>query len=124
MDGPHLRNHRLLLDEQSEQILAMTDPIADRLRKIGATAIRSIGHIGLIRHIDDNDSDFSESLDIIRELRDDNIILTSEMRQIFNTCNCLRDTVTARLLKVWIDEAEGRSWFLHETARGLPGFLE
>jgi starvation-inducible DNA-binding protein len=120
MSGPHFRDYHLLLDEQGEQILAMTDPIAERVRKIGGRTVRSIAHIGRIQRIPDNDAEFVEPQDMLAELRDDNIHLTSTMRQVHNTCDEYHDVATASLLEVWIDEAERRTWFLYEAEHRAP----
>jgi starvation-inducible DNA-binding protein len=121
MSGPHFRDYHLLLDEQSDQIFAMTDPIAERVRKIGGTTLRSIGQIARTQRISDNDAEYVEPRDMLAELRDDNIRLTSEMRQVHNTCDEYGDVATASLLEVWIDETERRSWFLFESTRRAPG---
>ena len=117
MSGPHFRDYHLLLDEQGEQIFAMIDPVAERVRKIGGTTLRSVGHIARIQRIADNDAAFVEPQDMLAELRDDNLQLTSAMRQVHNTSDEYRDVATASLLEVWIDETERRSWFLYEAAR-------
>ena len=121
MSGPHFRDYHLLLDEQGEQIFAMTDAIAERARKIGGTTLRSIGHIARMQRIPDNDADYVEPQDMLAELRDDNLHLTSEMRQVHNTCDEHHDVATASLLEVWIDETERRTWFLYEAAHRSPG---
>lgn len=121
MSGPHFRDYHLLLDEQSDQIFAMSDPIAERARKIGGTTLRSIGQIGRLQRIGDNDADFVEPQDMLAELREDNLHLTSAMRQVHNTCDEYGDVATASLLEVWIDETERRSWFLYEASRQPPG---
>ncbi len=121
MSGPHFRDYHLLLDEQGDQIFAMTDPIAERARKIGGTTLRSIGQIARTQRIADNDADFVEPQDMLAELRDDNLRLTSLMRQVHNTCEGHGDVATTSLLEVWIDETERRSWFLYEAARLPPG---
>lgn len=117
MSGPHFRDYHLLLDEQGDQIFAMTDPIAERVRKLGGDTLRSIGHIGRLQRIADNDADHVEPRDMLAELRDDNRRLTSAMRQAHDSCDEHRDVATASLLEVWIDETERRSWFLHEATR-------
>lgn len=114
MSGPHFRDYHLLLDEQSDQILAMADPIAERVRKLGDTTLRSIGHIARLQRVADNDTDHVDSQEMLDELRTDNLRLTSAMRQAHDTCDEHRDVATASLLEVWIDETERRSWFLHE----------
>jgi starvation-inducible DNA-binding protein len=121
MSGPHFRDYHLLLDEQGDQIFAMSDPIAERVRKIGGLTLRSIGDIARKQRIPDNDAEYVEPRDMLSELRDDNIRLTSEMRQVHNTCDEYGDVATASLLEVWIDETERRSWFLYEATRRAPG---
>lgn len=120
MSGPHFRDYHLLLDEQSEQIFAMTDPIAERVRKLGGATLRSIGHVARLQRIIDNDAEHVEPEDMLAELRDDNFRLASAMRQAHNICDEHHDVATASLLEVWIDETERRSWFLHEATRRLP----
>jgi starvation-inducible DNA-binding protein len=117
VSGPHFRDYHLLLDEQGEQIFATTDVIAERVRKIGGTTLRSIGHIGRLQRIGDNDADFVTPMDMLAELRDDNKQLTTRMREIHDLCEERRDVATASLLEVWIDEAERRTWFLFEATR-------
>jgi starvation-inducible DNA-binding protein len=119
MSGPHFRDYHLLLDEQSDQIFAMTDAIAERVRKIGGTTLRSIGHIARLQRLDDNDADFVTPLDMLSELREDNKRLTALMRETHELCDKHEDVATASLLEVWIDEAERRTWFLFESSR--PG---
>ena len=121
MSGPHFRDYHLLLDEQGEQIFAMTDPVAERARKIGGATLRSIGHVARMQRIADNDADFVEPQDMLAELRDDNLRLTSAMRQVHNTCEEYGDVATSSLIENWIDETERRIWFLYEAARGPPG---
>ncbi len=120
MSGAHFRDYHLLLDEQSDQIFAMTDPIAERARKIGGTTLRSIGQIARLQRIADNDADYVEPQDMLAELRDDNLRLTSAMREVHNTCDGYGDVATASLLEVWIDETERRSWFLYEASHRPP----
>jgi starvation-inducible DNA-binding protein len=121
MSGTHFRDYHLLLDEQSDQIFAMTDPIAERARKVGGTTIHSIGDIARNSRIQDNDAEFVEPLDMLAELRDDNVHLTSVMRSVHDVCEEHNDVATNSLLEVWIDETERRSWFLHETYHRQPG---
>ena len=121
MSGPHFRDYHLLLDEQGDQLFAMTDPIAERARKIGGTTLRSIGHIARQQRILDNDANYVEPRDMLAELRDDNKQLVSIMRQVHNVCDDYGDVATASVLEVWIDETERRTWFLFEAARGVPG---
>jgi starvation-inducible DNA-binding protein len=121
MSGPHFRDYHLLLDEQGDQIFATTDAIAERVRKIGGTTLRSIGHIGRLQRVADNDSDFVTPIDMLAELRDDNKQLATNMRKTHGLCEEHDDVATASLLEVWIDEAERRTWFLFEaTRRGEP----
>jgi starvation-inducible DNA-binding protein len=117
MSGPHFRDYHLLLDEQADQIFAMTDAIAERVRKVGATTLRSIGEIGRTQRVLDNDADFVEPSDMLAELREDNATLTASMREAHELCEKHRDLATASLLEVWIDETERRAWFLFETLR-------
>ena len=117
MSGPHFRDYHLLLDEQGEQLFAMTDPIAERIRKLGGSTLKSIGHIGRLQRVLDNDADYVEPEDMLAELREDNKGLVAAMRQAHNVCDEHRDIATASLLEVWIDETERRTWFLFESAR-------
>jgi starvation-inducible DNA-binding protein len=121
ISGPHFRDYHLLLDEQGEQIFAMTDPIAERARKIGGTTLRSIGDIGRRQRILDNDADYVDPKDMLAELRDDNKSLTASLRQTHNVCDEYGDVATASLIEVWIDETERRTWFLYEATRAGPG---
>jgi starvation-inducible DNA-binding protein len=118
LSGRHFRDYHLLLDEQAEQLFAMTDPIAERIRKIGGLTIRSIGHISRTQRVLDNDADYVEPLDMIAELADDNKTLGARLREAHNVCDEHRDIATASLIEVWIDEAERRTWFLSEIKRG------
>jgi len=118
MSGPHFRDYHLLLDEQAEQLFAMTDPIAERIRKIGGLTLRSIGHISRIQRVLDNDAEYVEPLDMIAELADDNKTMTARLREAHNVCDEHRDVATASLIEVWIDETERRTWFLSEIKRG------
>jgi starvation-inducible DNA-binding protein len=117
VSGPHFRDYHLLLDEQGAQIFATTDDIAERVRKIGGTTLRSIGHIGRMQRVLDNDADFVTPLDMLAELRDDNRQLVSNLREAHDLCDEHRDVATASLLETWIDEAERRTWFLFEATR-------
>jgi len=121
MSGRHFRDYHLLLDEQSDQIFAMTDPIAERARKIGGTTIRSIGQIGREQRLLDNDAEYVDPQDMLAELRDDNKQFTSIMRQVHGVCDEHGDVATASLLENWIDESERRTWFLFEATRSAPG---
>jgi starvation-inducible DNA-binding protein len=117
VSGPHFRDHHLLLDEQAQQLFAMTDAIAERVRKVGATTLRSIGHISRTQRVLDNDADFVDPHDMLAELRDDNIQLTSRLRQVHNVCQASRDIASCSMIEVWIDQAEQRTWFLFEATR-------
>jgi starvation-inducible DNA-binding protein len=117
VSGPHFRDYHLLLDEQGDQIFATTDAIAERVRKIGGTTLRSIGHIGRLQCIEDNDADFVTPMDMLAELRDDNKQLVARMRETHDLCDEHRDVAMASLLEVWVDEAERRTWFLFEATR-------
>jgi starvation-inducible DNA-binding protein len=117
VSGPHFRDYHLLLDEQAEQIFATTDDIAERVRKIGGTTLRSIGHIGRLQRVLDNDADFVTPLDMLAELRDDNRQLVANLRDTHGLCDEHGDVASASLIENWIDEAERRAWFLFETSR-------
>ncbi|MEJ0041859.1 MAG: DNA starvation/stationary phase protection protein [Rhizomicrobium sp.] len=117
MSGPHFRDYHLLLDEQSDQIFAMTDPIAERVRKLGGTTLRSIGEIARLQRVLDNDAEFVTPLDMLAELRDDNRQLVASMREAHVTCEEHGDVATTSLIEVWIDETERRAWFLYEASR-------
>ena len=117
VSGPHFRDYHLLLDEQADQIFTTTDPIAERVRKIGGTTLRSVGQIAAQKRLLDNDAAFVTPLDMLAELRDDNKQLVKEMRRTHALCDEHRDVATASLLEVWIDEAERRTWFLFEASR-------
>jgi len=117
MSGPHFRDYHLLLDEQSDQIYAMTDPIAERIRKTGGTTLRSIGHIARIQRIKDNDAEYVDALDMLAELREDNQTLAARLREVHDVVDELRDIATASLIENWIDETERRVWFLFEASR-------
>ena len=118
MSGPHFRDYHLLLDEQADQLFAMTDPIAERIRKIGGLTLRSTGHISRIQRVLDNDAEYVEPLDMIAELADDNKTMAARLREAHNVCDEHRDVATASLIEGWIDETERRTWFLSEIKRG------
>jgi starvation-inducible DNA-binding protein len=119
VSGPHFRDFHLLLDEQAAEIFATTDPIAERVRKVGGTTVRSIGQISQLQRLLDNDAEFVTPLDMLAELRDDNKQLAGEMRRTHAVCEKHGDVATASLLEVWIDEAERRTWFLFEATRSV-----
>ncbi len=114
MSGPHFRDYHLLLDEHGDQIFAMTDPIAERVRKLGGSTIRSIGHISRQQRIPDNDAAYVTPQDMLAELREDNRKLVSIMRAAHDTCDEYNDVASTSLLEVWLDETERRAWFLFE----------
>ena len=117
VSGPHFRDYHLLLDEQAEQIFATTDDIAERVRKIGGTTLRSIGHVARLQRVLDNDADYVTPLDMLAELRDDNKQLTARLRETHDMCGEHGDVATTSMIENWIDEAERRTWFLFEASR-------
>ncbi len=117
MSGPHFRDYHLMLDEHGEQIFAMTDDLAERVRKIGRTTLRSIGEISRNQRILDNDAEYVDPTDMLAELRDDNQQLTKRMRAAHEVCEDAEDIATASLLENWIDQTERRTWFLFEASR-------
>ncbi|HEX4233592.1 MAG TPA: DNA starvation/stationary phase protection protein [Caldimonas sp.] len=117
MSGPHFRDYHLLLDEQADQLYAMTDPIAERVRKLGGPTLRSIGHIARTQRVLDNDADYVEPLDMLGELGEDNRALAVSLREVHEVCEKHRDIASASLIEVWIDETERRTWFLFESSR-------
>ena len=117
MSGPHFRDYHLLLDDQADQIYAMTDPIAERVRKVGGNTLRSIGHIARLQRVADNDADFVGPLDMLAELHQDNQQLSASLRAAHEVCDEHRDIATASLIENWIDETERRAWFLFEASR-------
>jgi starvation-inducible DNA-binding protein len=117
MSGPHFRDYHLLLDEQADQLFAMTDDIAERVRKIGGITIRSIGHIARLQRVADNDAEYVDPLDMLAELREDNQSILASMREAHDLTSEENDVATTSLLEVWIDQTERRIWFLFETGR-------
>ena len=117
MSGPHFRDYHLLLDEQGAELLAVTDPLAERVRKIGESTMHSIGEISRTQRVLDNDASYVEPGAMLAELRDDNQQLAMRLREAHATCEEHSDLATASLLENWIDEAERRNWFLFETTR-------
>jgi starvation-inducible DNA-binding protein len=117
MSGPHFRDYHLLLDEQADQLYAMTDSIAERIRKTGGSTLRSIGHIARVQRVVDNDADYVEPLDMLAELREDNQTLAARLREVHEVVDEHRDIATASLIETWIDESERRTWFLFESSR-------
>ena len=117
MSGPHFRDYHLLLDEHGDQIFAMTDDIAERVRKIGGTTIRSIGNIARLQRIPDNDADYVTAADMLSELHENEKSLVLSMRAAHTLCDDAGDVATASLLETWIDQGQRRSWFLFEATR-------
>jgi len=118
MSGPHFRDYHLLLDEHADQIFATIDPLTERVRKIGESTLRSIGHVAKLTRVKDNDAEFVSPLAMLRELLDDNKAMAAAMRKTHETCDEHKDVATASLLEVYIDETERRTWFLFEATRG------
>ena len=121
VSGPHFYGLHLMFDEQAAQILGTTDDLAERVRKIGGTSLRSTGHITRLQRVPDNDADYVTPLDMVAELREDNLQLVVNMRETHELCDEHNDVATASLLENWIDEAEKRIWFLFETSRRTEG---
>jgi starvation-inducible DNA-binding protein len=117
MSGPHFRDYHLLLDEQADQLYAMSDPIAERIRKVGGNTLRSIGHIARLQRVKDNDADYVDPQDMLAELREDNQQLAARLREVHDVVDEARDIATASLIENWIDETERRTWFLFEASR-------
>jgi starvation-inducible DNA-binding protein len=118
MSGPHFRDYHLLLDDHGDQLFAMTDDLAERVRKLGGPTIRSIGHIGRLQRIADNDADFVTPKDMLSELHEDEKALVLRMRALHTLCDDAGDVATASLLENFIDQSQRRSWFLFEATRG------
>lgn len=119
MSGPHFRDYHMLLDEQGVQLFAMTDPIAERIRKLGEPTLKSIGHIARMQRILDNDADYVEPGGMLAELAEDNRTLAARLREAHGVCDESRDIASASLIETWIDESEERTWFLFESSRRL-----
>ena len=117
VSGPHFRDYHLLLDDQSDQIYAMVDPIAERSRKLGGKALHSIGQVKKLQRVLDNDADYVSPQDMLAELREDNKQLAKNMRVLHEVCDEHNDIATASLIENWVDETEQRTWFLFEAAR-------
>ncbi|HLH10420.1 MAG TPA: DNA starvation/stationary phase protection protein [Methylovirgula sp.] len=120
MSGPHFRDYHLLLDEQSDQIFAMTDPIAERVRKVGGTTLHSIGEISRLQRILDNDAPYVTPQDMLAELREDNSELAKRMRAAHEVCDEHGDVASTSQLEIYIDETERRAWFLAEATHVPP----
>src|SRR3954471_15106222 len=117
MSGPHFRDYHLMLDEQADAIFATTDPLAERVRKLSGTTLRSIGHISKLQSLKDNDDQFVGPNDMLRELMNDNKAVAAAMRKAHDVCDKHDDVASASLLEVYIDETERRTWFLFEASR-------
>jgi starvation-inducible DNA-binding protein len=117
MSGPHFRDYHLLLDDHGDQIFAMTDDIAERVRKIGGTTIRSIGQIARLQRIKDNDADYVTPQDMLSELHEDELALVLRLRACHTLCDDAEDVATASLIENWIDQTQRRAWFLFEATR-------
>ena len=117
LSGPHFRDYHLMLDEQADQLFAMTDPIAERVRKVGGTTLRSIGHVSRVQRVADNDAEYVEPEDMLAELAEDNKTLAGSLREAHDVCGEHRDVATTSLIEIWIDETERRTWFLFEASR-------
>lgn len=117
MSGAHFRDYHLMMDEQSTQLFAMTDPLAERVRKVGGATLRSIAHIARTQRVLDNDANYVDPLDMLAELREDNLQLVANLREAHGLCNAHCDIASASLIEVWIDQTEQRCWFLFEATR-------
>ena len=117
MSGPHFRDYHLMLDEHADAIFATTDPLAERVRKLSGTTLRSIGHISKVQSIKDNDDAFVGPNEMLRELMNDNKAVAAAMRKAHELCEDHKDAASASLLEVYIDETERRTWFLFEASR-------
>ena len=117
ISGPHFRDYHLMLDEHAEAIFATTDELAERVRKIGGTTLRSIGQISKLQSIEDNNEDFVDPADMLRELMADNKAVAAAMRKAHKVCDDHDDVASASILENFIDATERRTWFLFEAAR-------
>ena len=117
ISGPHFRDYHLMLDEHADAIFATTDPLAERVRKLGGTTLRSIGHISKIQTLQDNDDQFVGPNEMLRELMADNKAVAAAMRKAHELCDEHKDVASASLLEMYIDETEKRTWFLFEASR-------
>jgi len=121
VSGPHFRDYHLMLDDQADAIFATTDELAERVRKLGGTTLRSIGHIAKLQSIEDNDAAFVDPADMLAELMADNKAVAAAMRKAHKVCDDHEDAATAGLLETFIDATEKRTWFLFEAARKADG---
>jgi starvation-inducible DNA-binding protein len=117
MSGTHFRDYHMLLDDHGDQLYAMTDDIAERVRKIGAVTIRSIGEIARLQRVKDNEADYVTPQDMLSELRQEDEALVLRMLAVHTVCDEASDVATASLLENWIDQAQRRIWFLFEATR-------
>jgi starvation-inducible DNA-binding protein len=117
LSGPHFRDYHLMFDQQADQLFAMTDPVAERVRKIGGLTVKSIGQIARLQRVIDNDAEYVEPEDMLAELCEDNKTLTARLREAHNICDEHRDVATASMIELWIDETERRTWFLFEASQ-------
>lgn len=119
MSGRHFRDYHLLLDEQADQIFAVIDPLAERVRKLGEQTIHSIGQVSSLQRVRDNDEAFVAPIDMLTDLLNENRTLAHNMREAHEDCENANDIATASLLEVFIDETERRAWFLFETVQHI-----
>lgn len=120
ISGPHFRDYHLMFDEQAAELFAMSDPIAERTRKVGGTTLRSIGNIARLQRVSDNDAEYVDPQDMLAELREDNKALTARLRAAHGVTDEYHDIATSSLIEGWIDESERRTWFLFEASRTRP----
>ena len=121
LSGPHFRDYHLMFDEHAEQIFGTTDAIAERVRKLGGTTLRSVGHIARLQRVLDNDADYVTPRDMLAELRDDDVALAARLREAHGLCEEHGDVASASLIESWVDDAERRAWFLFEASHGNSG---
>jgi starvation-inducible DNA-binding protein len=117
LNGPGFRDYHLMFDEHADQLFAMTDPVAERIRKIGGSTLRSIGHSARLQRVLDNDAEYVDPVDMLAELCEDNKVFATRLREAHNVCEEYGDLATASLIETWIDETEPRTWFLCEAGR-------
>jgi starvation-inducible DNA-binding protein len=117
LSGPHFRDYHLMLDDHGDQLFAMTDPIAERIRKIGGSTLKSIGQISRLQRVLDNDAEYVAPEDMLAELCEDNKVLAARLHEVHNVCDEYRDLATTSVIETWIDETERRTWFLFEASR-------
>ena len=117
VSGRHFHDYHLMLDEQSDAIFATTDQLAERVRKLGGTTVKSIGQVAKLQTIKDNDEDYVPPREMLRELMEDNKHMASAMRKAHKLCDDNEDSGAAGLLETFIDETERRTWFLFEASR-------